>query len=68
MVRETSFVLVVAATLIAVITAFDSSWPKPASGSVANTERTLPMRPRYFNTNRLDQCFLEPFECGLVVW
>ena len=68
MIRKTAFVLVFAAGLIAVITAFESGWPKPASGSVADTERGHQVRPRYVNMNTLDRCFLEPFECGLVVW
>lgn len=68
MVRQTSFLLVVAAGLIAIMTAFESSSPKPASGSVADTERGQQVRPRYVDVNRMDRCFLEPFECGLVVW
>jgi hypothetical protein len=68
MVRKTSFVLAVAFSLIAVITAIESSSPRPASVSVMDAERGYSVQPRYVNTNSLDRCFLEPFECGLVVW
>jgi hypothetical protein len=68
MFRKTSFVLVMAAGLIVIMTALDSTSPKTASGTVAYAERAPQVRPRYIESNTLDRCFLEPFECGLVVW
>jgi hypothetical protein len=68
MLRKTSFVLIAAAGLIAVMTALESTSPKTAAETVAYSERGYQVRPRYIEKNWLDRCFVEPFECGLVVW
>jgi hypothetical protein len=68
MLRKTSFVLVAAAGLIAVMMALESTSPKTAAETVAYAERAYQVQPRYVEKNWLDRCFLEPFECGLVVW
>lgn len=68
MFRKTSVVLVAAAGLIAVMTALESASPKTSAETVASAERGYQVHPRYIETNWLDRCFLEPFECGLVVW
>ncbi len=68
MLRKASFVVVVAAGLIAVMTALYATSPRTVSEPVAYAERGHQVRPRYVESNTLDRCFLEPFECGLVVW
>ena len=68
MLRKTSFVLVAAAGLIVVMTAVELASPKTAAETVAYAERGYQVKPRYIEKNWLDRCFLEPFECGLVVW
>jgi hypothetical protein len=68
MLRKTSFVLVAAAGLIAVMMALESTSPKTAAETVAYAERAYRVQVRYVEKNWLDRCFLEPFECGLVVW
>lgn len=68
MIRKTAFLLIFAAGLTGAIATFEFGWPKPVSASVADTELGQQLRPRYVNMNTLDRCFVEPFECGLVVW
>jgi len=68
MLRKILVVLIAAAGLVAVMTALELASPKTSAETVASAERGYQVRPRYIETNWLDRCFLEPFECGLVVW